>query len=229
MNNQACKARPEIINVNSNNPVFYPFSIKISKCSGNCNNINDPYAKICIPDVVKDLNVKVFNLLSITNEARLIKWHKMWICECRLDAIVCNNKQCWNNDKCRCECKKLIDKGVCVKGFLWNPNNFDCECDKLRDIGEYLNYKNCKSRKRLVDKLDDECDENIDEVKIVSESKTNFNSCILYIVFQYSLQLMLEFLFILFTINTWIMIKNIFLNMIMFIKQKIINIKWKYQ
>ena len=229
MNNQECKARPEIVNVNSNNPIFYPFSIKRSKCSGNCNNINDPYAKICIPDVVKDLNVKVFNLMSITNEARHIKWHKMWICECRLDAIVCNNKQCWNDDKCRFECKELIDKGVCDKGFLWNPNNFDCECDKLRDIGEYLNYKNCKSRKRLVDKLDDECDENIDEVKIVSESKNNFNSCILYIVLQYSLQLMLEFLFILFTINTWIIIKNIFLNMVMFIKQKIINIKSKYQ
>ena len=57
MNNQVCEARPEIINVNSNNPVFYPFSIKTSKCSGNCNNINDPYAKICVPDVVKDLNV----------------------------------------------------------------------------------------------------------------------------------------------------------------------------
>ena len=56
MNNQACKARPDIINVNSNNPVVYPFSIKTSNCSGNCNNINDPYAKICVPDVVKDLN-----------------------------------------------------------------------------------------------------------------------------------------------------------------------------
>ena len=53
MNNQACKARPEIINVNSNNPVFHPFSIKISKCNGNCNNINNPYAKICVPDVAK--------------------------------------------------------------------------------------------------------------------------------------------------------------------------------
>ena len=53
INNQPCKARPEIINVNSNNPVFYSFSIKTSKCSGNCNNINDPYAKICVPDVVK--------------------------------------------------------------------------------------------------------------------------------------------------------------------------------
>ena len=73
MSNQACKARPEIININSNNPVFYPFSIKTSKCSGSCNNINDPYAKICVPDIVKDLNVKVFNLMSRTNETRHIK------------------------------------------------------------------------------------------------------------------------------------------------------------
>ena len=53
MNNQECKVRPEIINVNSDEPVFYPFSIKTSKCSGSCNNINDPYAKMCVPDVVK--------------------------------------------------------------------------------------------------------------------------------------------------------------------------------
>ena len=58
MSNQACKARPEIINVNSNNLVFYPFNIKTSKCSGNCNNINEPYAKICVSDVVKDLKLK---------------------------------------------------------------------------------------------------------------------------------------------------------------------------
>ena len=75
MNNQECKVRPEIVNVNSNNPIFYPFSIKTNKCSGNCNNINDPYAKICVPDVVKNLNVKVFNLMSRTNETRQIKWH----------------------------------------------------------------------------------------------------------------------------------------------------------
>ena len=67
---QPCKARPEIINVGSNNPIFYPFSIKASKCSGNCNNINGPYAKICAPDVVKDLNVKVLNLMSRTNKTK---------------------------------------------------------------------------------------------------------------------------------------------------------------
>ena len=105
INNQASKVRPEIINVNSNEPIFYPFSIKTSKCSGSCNNINDPYAKICVPDVVKDLNVKVFNLMSRTNETRHIKWHETCKCKCRLDASVCNNKQRWNNDKCRCKCK----------------------------------------------------------------------------------------------------------------------------
>ena len=93
MNNQACKVRPEIINVNSNERVFYPFSIKTSKCSGSCNNINDPYAQICVPDVVKDLTVKVFNLMSRTNEKRDIKWHETCKCKCILDASVCNNKQ----------------------------------------------------------------------------------------------------------------------------------------
>ena len=58
--NQECKIRPEIININSNNPIFYPFSIKINKCSGNGNNINNPYAKFCVPDAKKYLNVKVF-------------------------------------------------------------------------------------------------------------------------------------------------------------------------
>ena len=72
MNNQECKVRPEIVNVNSKELVFFPFSIRTSKCSGSCNNINDPYAELCVPHVVKSLNVKVFNLMSRTNETRHI-------------------------------------------------------------------------------------------------------------------------------------------------------------
>ena len=53
INNQECKVRPEIVNVNSYEPVFYSFSIKTSKCSGSCNNIYNPYAKMCVPDVIK--------------------------------------------------------------------------------------------------------------------------------------------------------------------------------
>ena len=152
MKNRECKVRPEIINVNSNEPIFYPFRIKTSKCSGSCDNINNPYAKICVPDVVKYLNVKVFNLMSRTNETRQTKWHETWKCKCRFDASACNNKQRWNNDKCQCKCKELIDKGICDKGYIRNPSNCKCECDKTCDFCEYLDYKNCKCRKRLVDK-----------------------------------------------------------------------------
>ena len=62
--NQKCMARPKIIDVNKNELVFYPLSIKINKCSGKCNNINDPMAKLCVPDIVEDTNIKVFNMLA---------------------------------------------------------------------------------------------------------------------------------------------------------------------
>ena len=68
-----------------------------------------------VSNVIKDLNVKVFNVMSRINETRPIKWHEMCKCKCRLDASVCNSKQSWNNEKCRCECKELIDKGICDK------------------------------------------------------------------------------------------------------------------
>ena len=82
MNNQECKVRSEIVKVNSNDPLFYPFSIRKNKCSGSCNNVNDPYANLCIPDIVKNLNVKAFNLISRTNETRHMKWHKTCKCKC---------------------------------------------------------------------------------------------------------------------------------------------------
>ena len=88
MNNKKCKVRPKIVDINSNNSMFYPFSIKVNKCSGNCNNINDPYAKICVPDAVKNLNVRVFNLISRTNETRHIKWHETCKCIYRLNKII---------------------------------------------------------------------------------------------------------------------------------------------
>ena len=188
MINQECKTRTQIVNVNSNNPVFCPFSIKISKCNGNCNNINDPYSKICVPDNIKTLNVKVFNLISRTNETRFIEWHETCKWKWRLDAIVCNNKQRWNNDKCRCERKELIDKGVFDKRFIWNPSNCECECDKACGIGEYLDYEDCKWRKKLIDKLVDECTETVEEVKLgkitLAENENSYkcSSCAVYTV-----------------------------------------------
>ena len=62
--NQECKRRPQVVNVNGDELVFFPFSIETSKCSGSCNNMNYPYAKVCVPNVLKNLNVKVSNLMS---------------------------------------------------------------------------------------------------------------------------------------------------------------------
>ena len=188
-NNQECKIRTEIINLIANEPMFYSYSIKINECKGSCNTINDPYAKICVSDEIKNTNIKT----HIKIETRHIKCYKTCKCRCRLDASICNNKQRWNDDKCRCECKELIDKGMCDKGFIWNPSNCECECDKSCDIGEYLDYKNCKCRKKIIDKLTEECSENIngnemlynEMLDIISSNDNNktSNSFIVYIVF----------------------------------------------
>ena len=147
MNNQYCKVRPAIINSYSNKPLFHPYSILVNKFSGTCNDINNPYAKLCVPDVVKYMNIKVFNLISRISETRHVSWHEPCTCKYKLHASVCNNKQRWNNDKCGCECKELIDKGRCVNDCIWYLSICECECNKSCDVREYLNYKNCKCRK----------------------------------------------------------------------------------
>ena len=137
-----------------------------------------------VPDVVKNLNVRVFNLMSRTNKTKHIEWHETYKCKCRLDDSVCNNKQRWNDDKCRCECKELIDKDVCDKGSIWNPSKCECECGNLSDVREYLNYENFKCRKKIG--LYDQCTENIEEVKLAqivsaeNENKNKCSSCTLY-------------------------------------------------
>ena len=93
MNDQNCMSRPKIMDLNPNEQVFIPYSIKINKCSGSCNNINDPFAKLYVPDIVKNINVKIFNLMSRINETRQIIWHESCKCICRLTSAVCNIRQ----------------------------------------------------------------------------------------------------------------------------------------
>ena len=213
MKNRECKVRPEIVNINSNNPMFYPFSIKVNKCNGNCDNINNPYARICVPNIVKNLNVKVFNLMSRTNETRQIKWHESCKCIFSLNGIICNNKQRWNKDKCRCDCKKLIDKRVCDKRFIWNPSNCECECDKSCNIGQYLDYSDSKCKKKLVDPPTEECTENNDVTKLVNitltENRNSYsNSCKVCIVFMTVVFTIFTGVTIYFIYYNWSLIKN---------------------
>ena len=167
MSNQKCKTRPQFVNVKWDDLVFFPYSVITSKCSGSCDNINNPLSKLCVPDVVKNLNHKVFNLVSGTNETRCIEWYVTCKCKCRFNSSVCNNKQRWNDDKFRCEYKELIDRGVCDIGFIWDPSNCECECYRSCDFSEYLDYKNCECKKSLAAKLAEECTEDFKETRLV--------------------------------------------------------------
>ena len=77
---------------------------------------------------------------------------------------------------------------MCNYGFIWNPSNCECECDKVYDVGEYLDYENCKCRKKLVAPLMEECTETVEEVKLAkispaeNENIYKCSSCIVYIV-----------------------------------------------
>ena len=81
MNNQEHKRRPLLMDINSSETLFCLYSILVNKCSGRCNDINNFYGKLFVPDVVKNMNIKVFNQISRTNEKRYVSWHE--ICKCR--------------------------------------------------------------------------------------------------------------------------------------------------
>ena len=189
--NQKCMSRPKIINLNEDEPVFYPLSIKVNKCRGDCNNINDPMAKLFVPDIVKDMNIKVFNLLARINETRKVVWHETCKCMCRLTSAICSDRQEWNKNKCKCERKEdLIGKLMCNKGYRWNPSTCSCECDRYCEAGQYLDYKSCVCRKRIISDLIEQCTSIIDMetengtiAATNSESSFNTTYTALFIIF----------------------------------------------
>ena len=191
-------SRPKIIQTNANESVFYQLSIKVNKCGGDCNTINDPMAKLCIPDLVKDMNTKVFNMLSKTNETRKIVWHETCKCICRLTSAICNDKQEWDKNTCKCECKEdLVSKLVCDKGYMWKPSTCTCECDKYCEIGQYLDYKNCVCRKKIIDDLIEQCTSIVDiDIKnnTLSKKSDELSSNIYFVLFIVSLVVFILFL-----------------------------------
>ena len=125
--------------------------------------------------------------------------------------------QRWNKNKCRCECKELIDEGICNKWFIWNPSNCECECDKNSDFSEYLDYENCKCRKKLVDELIDECTETNEEVKLAkitsmelhsTENENKYSPCKVYIVLMIVIFTIFTGITIYFFYYNWSLIKK---------------------
>ena len=140
--------RPKIIDVSSNDLVFYPFKIAVSKCSGSSNTINNTFDKICVAKDVKNMNVRVINLLSRVNETRFVEWHNNCVCKGKIGPEKCNSKQRLSEDKCRCKYKEGVAKGVCDVGYVFNASNCECECHKNCNFGEYLDYSECVCRQK---------------------------------------------------------------------------------
>ena len=86
---------------------------------------------------------------------------------CVSDTSVCNDRQRWNSDKCRCECKELTGEDKCDDGFTWIPSACECECRKSCNDDEYLDYLNWKCKSRLINSLFEKCDKDIDGNKMV--------------------------------------------------------------
>ena len=72
LNNQQCQARPKLVNINSNEALFYLLIVGVDKCGENCNNFDDPYVRVCIPNEVNNIIIKVLNLISRVNETRFL-------------------------------------------------------------------------------------------------------------------------------------------------------------
>ena len=106
---------------------YYPFLVKLARCIGSCNTVNDLSNKICIPSKTGDLDLSVCNMITGTNESKTLTRHISCECNCKFDGTKCNSNQWQNNDKCRCECKKVH---VCENDNVWNPTKCNCENEK---------------------------------------------------------------------------------------------------
>ena len=156
LSNQKCMTQPTLINLypNEYSQEFhnYQFAVKLDRCAGSFNTINDLPNKVCVPNKTKDLNLSIFNMITGISESKTLANYISYERKCKFDGKKCISNQWWNNDKCRCESKK---DNIWEKDFICNP----ATC-------------NCESEKYLASLMDDSaiiCDE------IIDVEETNFN------------------------------------------------------
>ena len=167
--NKKCMPRPNILDVNEGvgEALFYAYNVLVNKCSESCNTLDNPMAKLCVPNIIKRINMKVYNFLMRLNETPNVLWHESCKCVCKLNSSVCNKKLIWNSDTCRCDCNEDFAGIInCTKGYMWNPSTCKCQCDKWCKLGQYLDHKTCVCKNKLVGRLTGECTSIINETMI---------------------------------------------------------------
>ena len=142
--------------------------------------------RLCVPNIIKNVNMKVYNFLMRLNETRNVLWHESGKCVCKLNSSVCNSKQIWNSDTCRCDRNEDFAGIIsCDKGYTWNPSTCECQCDMWCKPGQYLDHKNRVCKNKLVGRVIEECNSIINETIINNKDNiTNDNTyLVLFIVF----------------------------------------------
>ena len=131
--------------------------------------------------------MKVYNFSTMLNETCNVLWHESCKCVCKLNSSVCNNKQIWNSNTCRCDCNEDFAGEVgCEKGYTWNPSTCECKCDMWCKPGQYLDHKNCVYKNKLIRRVIEECTSIINETIINNKDNITNNDntyLILFIVF----------------------------------------------
>ena len=180
--NQKIMPRPKILDVNEGvgEALFYPYHVLVNKCIESCNTLDELMAKLCVPNIIKGINMKVYNFLMRLNETRNVLWHESCKCVCKLNSSVCNSKQIWNSDTCRCECNEDFAGIIsCDKGYMWNPSTCECQCDMWCKPGQYLDHKNCIFKNELIGRVIEQCTSLINETIInINNNNTVWNAFI---------------------------------------------------
>ena len=151
------------------------------------------------------------------NETRNVLWHESCKCLCKLNSSICNIKQIWNGDTCRCDCNEDFAGIInCTKGYTWNPSTCECQCDMWRKPGQYLDHKNCICKNKLIGRVIEECTSVINETMINNKDNIDNYNTINYVLvdyFQYFHFLEL-FVFACLLILSGLKIKNYFKNIL---------------
>ena len=212
--NQKCMSRPKILDVNEGvaEALFYPYNIQVNKCSGSCNTLDNSTEKLFVPNVNKGLNMKVYNFLTMLNETRNVLWHESCKCVCKLNSSVCNNKQIWNVNTCRCDCNEDFAGVVgCDKGYTWNPSTCECQCDIWCKPGQYLDHKNCICKNKLIVRLIEECTSVINETMINNKDSGNNNTLCNAFIGLFSVAILIRIVcFFVFAYFKWFKGKKLF-------------------
>ena len=171
-------------------------------------------AKLCVPNIIKRINMKVYNFSMRLNETRNVLRHEICKCVCRLNSSVCTSKQIWNCDTCRCDCNEDFAGINCTKGYTWNPSTCECQCDMWCKPGQYLDHKNCVCKNKLVGRVTAECTSVINETMMNNrDNEDNDNTIANIFIGLFSLLLFVGIVcFCVFAYFKWIKGKKLFKN-----------------